>query len=155
MSGRASLAALLSCYGLIAMATCYEALLAIGVIDLGSQPGEGPAGEGAVLAVVILALLIGLVFLLLAPRGSATAFVPLAAALFLVARFHTFDPYYLPTLRRMSDQGLVSPALVYALVALGICSALLARGHPSAVRALAVPVVLGSAFLALVAGAGH
>ena len=79
----------------------------------------------------------------------------LPAAAFLVARFYTFDPYYLPTLRRMSDGGLVSPALVFAVAALALCAAAITSVRPQAGRFMAAPVILVSAFLALVADGGH
>ncbi|MEO8289645.1 MAG: hypothetical protein ABI649_01455 [Gaiellaceae bacterium] len=133
----------------------YEALVALRVIDLGSLPGEGPPGEGIVLSLALLAMLAGVV---LAGFGRPASFIELlapAAAAFLVARFLTFDPYYAPALRRMSDGGLVSPLLVVALVILALTVAVLTRTWPRAGLLLTVPVILACALTALAVAVGH
>jgi hypothetical protein len=84
-------------------------------------PGEGPAGGGAVLAAALAAMLVGAaVSLVAARRGSSrpsaadVLLAPGAAAL-VVARFYAFDPYYAPTLRRMSEDGAVPDWWVFLL----------------------------------------
>ena len=95
----------------LAVATLFEALVALDV------PGEGARGGGIVFAAALVAMLVGaalavalalaspatdapsLVWVLLAPWGAA----------YVTARWLAFDPYYLPTLRRYSDGGVGAP----------------------------------------------
>lgn len=139
----------------LAAATLYESLVALGAVDLGPLPGQGPPGEGFVLTVALFAMAVGVVVAVAAHRSPAVALLAPAAAAFLVARFYTFDPYYSPALRRMSDGGVVSPALVFLMVGLALCAALLTRVRSGAGVALTAPVVLGCALLAFVVGVGH
>jgi hypothetical protein len=136
-------------------ATTYETLVALGAIELGSAPGEGPAGEGLVLFIALVAMLAGASLVAFRPLAPFAALVAPSAAAFLVARFYTFDPYYLPALRRMSDGGLVSPVLVFAVAALALCAAAITSARPQARRFMAGPVILVCAFLALVVDGGH
>jgi hypothetical protein len=141
----------------LAAATAYEALVALGVIGLGSEPGEGPQGEGTILLIAVGAMLVEAGLAVLAAAGLRLPYVGLfapAAAAVLVARFYTFDPYYLPTLRRMSDGGLLSPVLVYGLVAFALAAGFLAHSRRGWV-ALSAPVILACAFFALIAAGGH
>ena len=147
VAGLAVLAVLLA-------ATTYEALVAFGVIELGSEAGEGPPGEGLVLACALVAMVAGAALAALA-RGRLLQLLAPAGAAFLLARFYTFDPYYLPTLRRMSDEGLLAPWLVYGVVAISLLTVFVAQRQPLAGRLLTLCVLLGSALLALLAGAGH
>jgi hypothetical protein len=143
----------------LGVATVYEALIAAGAIDLGTEPGAAPGGAGAVLAIALAAMLIGAVA---AARWSgprrrpqmAELLAPAAAA-FLVARFYTFDPYYLPTLRRASDGGLVAPEVVYLLAGLALVAGLLVRLRPRVGLWLTSVVMIGCALFAWVAYGGH
>ena len=71
-----------------------------------------------------IAMLAGLVisFVLIAMdrRSVPAALFSVAAASLMVARFYTFDTYYLPTLKRYSDSGVFSSTWVFlvAMVAL-------------------------------------
>ena len=144
--------------GLLVGATLYETLVALQVIELGSQPGDGPPGEQAVALIAVCAMLVAAGLALVAALGARVPFVallPPAAAAFLVARFYTFDPYYLPTLRRFSDDGMLPPALVYGMVALAIGAALLTRFNRRVGAALSVPVILACALFAQVVVGGH
>jgi hypothetical protein len=144
--------------GVLAVATAYEALVALGAISLGSQPDQGPPGDGAIRLAALCAMLGASGLAVVATAGVRVPLVELlapAAAAFLVARFYTFDPYYLPTLRRMSDQGLLSPVLVWSVVALAVGAALLTRAQPRVGAALSVPVILACALLAQAAAGGH
>jgi hypothetical protein len=139
--------------------TLYEALVALGVIHLGGEPGEGPVGAGAVLAAALLAMLVGAIAVVwpsaAVTRAQLVALLAPAAGAFLVARFNTYDDYYLPTLRRASDQGLLSPELVYGLAALAVGAGLLTRVRPRAGLLLSAPVMLACAFFTWIAHAGH
>jgi hypothetical protein len=140
-------------------ATVYELLVALHVIELGSLPGEGPPGAsiagwlaaGGLLAAALLSTA-------LAWAGRAPALAALlapAAGAFLLAYFHTFDPYYLPTLMRYSDRDFVQPALVYALVAAAFAAGLVTflRRRPGLV--LSVPVILACGLAAGWSSIGH
>jgi len=142
----------------LSFATAYEAAVALGAISLGPVPGAGPAGGEAVLKLGLLALVSGCGLALaesVRPRSSWAAFIGPAAVAFALARFHTYDPYYAPGLRRMSDGGLFSPVWVYGLVASGIASACLARMRPRAGMIATAAVALVAAFTALFSGVGH
>jgi len=144
--------------GVLILATAYEALVAFGLIGLGSLPGEGPPGEQTIALIAVLSMLVAAGLALLAALGARVPFLhllPPAAAAFLVARFYTFDPYYLPTLRRFSDDGMLSPVLVYGIVALALGAAVLTVVHRRAGAALSVPVILACAFFAQVMVGGH
>lgn len=144
--------------GVLFTATAYEALVAFGVIELGSQPGDGPPGEQTVALIAVCAMLVAAGLAVVAALGARVPFVallPPAAAAFLVARFYTFDPYFLPTLRRFSDDGMLPPALVYGMVALAVGAALLTRVNRRVGAAVSVPVILACALFAQVVVGGH
>jgi hypothetical protein len=142
-------------------AAAYEAAVALGWLDVGPEPGQAPVGNDLVLGAALLALIAGaglcaVYASLRKPRadGLETLLAP-AAASFVVARFYSFDPYYAPTLRRMSDDGLVPDAWVYALVSLALLAAVLTRVRPRIGRGLTALVLLLTTFTALAEGGGH
>lgn len=144
--------------GVLLGATLYEALVASGVIELGSQPGDGPPGEQTIALTAVLTMLVAAGLALFAALGGRVPFLALlapTAATFLVARYYTFDPYYLPTLRRFSDDGILPPALVYGLLALAVGAALLTRANRRVGAALSVPVILACALFSQVVVGGH
>jgi hypothetical protein len=151
---------------ILAAATCYEASVALGMLSLGPTPGEGPPDETLVLGAAFLALTFGGLLLLacslsrtatrLMPGGLAPVpLVSLAAASFVVARFYSYDPYYAPTLRRMSDGGIVSWSWIVVLVVLAIAAAWAAYRSPRLGMVLISAVSFSTAITALLAGAGH
>ena len=87
----------------------YEALVALEVLPIGDEPGEGARGSDLVLVAAMLAYLTAAVICVahaVAARSEARpVWIALApvGAVYLVARWYTFDPYYLPTLRRYAD----------------------------------------------------
>jgi hypothetical protein len=135
--------------------TFYEALVALGAIDLGELPGEGPPGEDWVLRVALLSMFAASAVVIFARRAPYAALLAPAAAAFMVTRFYTFDPYYLPTLLRYSTQGMFRPAFVFGVAAAAGGAALLTRARPSIGSALSVPVVLACAFTSWFLGVGH
>lgn len=144
--------------GVLLGATLYETLVALEVIELGSEPGDGPAGEQAIALVAVLTMLVAAGLALFAALGAhvpVPALLPPAAAAFLVARFYTFDPYYLPDLRRFADGGMLPPVLVWCVVAAAVGAALLTLVHRRAGAALSVPVILACALFAQVLVGGH
>ena len=140
-------------------ATVYELLVALRVIELGSLPGEGPSGAGIagwLAAAALLAAALLCAVLAWAERVPAlAALLAPAAGAFLLAYFHTFDPYYLPTLVRYSERDFVPPALVYALVAAAFAVGLLTflRRRPGLV--LSVPAILACGLAAGWSSIGH
>src|SRR5438093_7441124 len=75
----------------------------------------------------------------------AVAFFAPAAAPFMLARFYTYDPYYLPTLRRYSDGGAVPAAWIFSILAVSIVVGISTRVRPrtgSMASALILPLVL-------------
>ena len=144
----------------LAAATVYEAAVALGLISIGTLPGEGPPGEGLVLSLALLALLVGSVSAVTRAKRMTdgdplTALLAPAAAAFVVARFYTYDPYYAPTLRRMSDGGLIPAWWVFLLVVAALLASILARTRMHAGMPPTVVVLLLSALATLFAGAGH
>ncbi len=142
-------------------AAAYQAAVALGWLSIGPLPGQAPAGYGLVLGAALLALVVGAGLCAVYaswPRPPADALAGLigpAAAAFVVARFYSFDPYYAPTLRRMSDDGLVPESWVYAVIALALLTAVLAGLRPRVALTLTTLVLLLSAVTALAAGLGH
>ena len=150
--------------GMVAVGAAYELLVALGVIGLGPQPGDAPAGAAAVVPIALLALLLAGGLLLAAAMGGrggngwgrlAVPAAGAAASAFLVARFYSYDPYYAPTLRRMSEDGLVAGRWIAFLVAATLVSGLLVRRWPRAASAGTALGVWAIALTAAVAGLGH
>jgi hypothetical protein len=79
-------------------------------------PGESARFEGVVMVSAFIALLAGVVIsLVLAAmdrRSVPAALFSVAAASLMVARYYTFDTYYL-SLKRYSDSGVLSSTWVF------------------------------------------
>jgi hypothetical protein len=107
-------------------AAAYEAAIAFEWISLGSGPGGEASGQGVVTIFAFLALASGMVIGAAAVlrRGSVRRWpvmlIPLAAAAYLISHYYAFDPYYLPTLRRFSDDGNIAARWVYGVAACAI-----------------------------------
>ena len=147
---------------MLTASAAYQAALALGWLFVGPLPGETPTGYDLALGVALIALLGGAALCTVyaargrrrAPPAAALGIGPAAVA-FVVARFYSFDPYYAPTLRRMSEDGLVADAWVYTLVALGLLGGILVRARPRIGLGLTAAVLRLSAPTALAAGLGH
>ncbi len=132
--------------GTLVAAAAYELALAL-------RHEISPHGEGFVLLIALVAMLVGavLVFRGVAPAGL---FAP-AAAFFVTARFYTGDPYDRPTFQAYGDSGFFPPLWIFVLLGLallaGITTQLWRRTAP--VESAAVLLLL--AFTALFMGAGH
>ena len=151
----------LAILAVVATATAYEAAVALGWLAVGPEPGQAPTGNGLVLGAAVLGLVAGAGLCLVyawAPLpqvdGLGSLLAPAAAA-FVLARFYTYDPYYAPALRRMSDDGLVADSWVYVLVGLALLAAVLVRIRPRVGLGATALMLLVSAFTALAAGGGH
>jgi hypothetical protein len=110
----------------LAAGAAHQAATALGWIAIGTVPGAWEPGHFLFL-ISLLVLLILCPALLAAAAvdhrvGGAPA-IPLAAASVLVAHFESFDAYYAPTLRRMSDGGGVAGSCVTLVVACAIVAA--------------------------------
>jgi hypothetical protein len=145
--------------GMLATATVYEALVALRVIDLGSLPGEGPPGAGIVGWLAAMGLVTAAFLCAVLARSvrapALSALLAPAAGAFLLAYFHTFDPYYLPSLMRYSERDWVPPVLVYALTAIAVGVGLLTFLRRPAGLALSVPAILMCGLAAFWQGIGH
>lgn len=108
----------------LAAAAGYDVVLAFGWVGLGDVPGADAPGAQACFFVALAAMVVGAALSL---RGASPALAP-AAALFLVAFEYSFDPYYAPSRRRYAE-GIVSPTWMFALLAVSIVPAVLARRH--------------------------
>ena len=145
----------------LAGATVYETAVALGALSVGPAPGQGPAGESIVVTAALLAMLVGgmacfgnavranvdsgAVWMLLAPSAAA----------FVAARFFTFDPYYAPTLRRSSDDGVVSPWWIVVIAGLALATAALTWARPRLGMAATSAVLVLCALAALTVRLGH
>ena len=139
----------------LAACTLHQVAVAAGWLAIGPQSGDAPAGTTEVVIAALVAMISGSI--LLGAAGARTRLAPLvppAAVGFVVARFYSFDPTYAPTLRRMSDGGLVAPGLIYTLILAAFVVAALMKKWPS-VAPLGAALLVFSALLALFEGAGH
>jgi hypothetical protein len=132
--------------GTLVAAAAYELAVAL-------RHEISPHGEGFVLLIALVAMLVGAVLVF---RGVATVglFAP-AAAFFVTARFYTGDPYYRPTFRAYGDGGTFPPVWIFVLLGLallaGVTTQLWRRTAP--VESAAVLVLL--IFTAIYMGTGH
>jgi hypothetical protein len=154
-----------ACLGTVVAAASHQAGVALGLLDLGSAPGDGPPADGIVgvgiIAVFAAAVLGGVAAgLALATErrdrvaGLLLALANLAAAAFVVGRFFAYDPYYLPTLRRFSDGGNVGGAWIAFVLAVLLATAATAR-RPTVVAALSAPALFLAAVTVVLTGVGH
>ena len=132
-TSKARVLAALLLLGLIVLigATVYQLAFALSLLSFGTLPGKGPAGSDLAVIAALMAMVEGaavsLVFSspLRLVRGLEAALAP-AAATFVTARFYTFDPYYFPALRRISENGVVPAAWIFALftaaLLVGLCA---------------------------------
>ena len=107
----------------------YSLADALGWLTLSPVPGVGPPHDDLVGVAALLAFLVGTATLAYAAwfgevGGLAAPVFCLAGAAYVVAAFYTFDPYYAPTLRRMSQGGAVSAGWLYLLTAAIVVAAL-------------------------------
>jgi hypothetical protein len=135
-------------------------LAAAGVLEIGNEPGEGTAGETVVSLAAAIGFLIAVAASLAAargrgPRGRVFVALPLATAAYMVARFYAYDPYYAPSLRRASEDGLVSQWWVFGLALAACAGAVVVRLAPRLGVALTVFVIASCGLTALVERGGH
>jgi hypothetical protein len=139
----------------------YESAVAVKWIPMGLEPGSEAPGQVVVTIGAFVALAAGSAMAAsVAYRGypvqaSRWRLIPIAAAAYVTARFYAFDSYYLPSLRRFSEQGSVSPLWLYgvALCALLVGTALGVR--PRIGLALTPFVLFACAVTVVAEGIGH
>lgn len=110
----------------LAPGVAYEGALALGLTEVGPLPGEMPPGEPLVLVAYASLLVGGLLFCLAActrwtADALATPLLPLiglAAVVFAVAHYYSYDAYAAPSLVRVSEVSTVSGWWI-VLLALG------------------------------------
>jgi hypothetical protein len=149
---RSALALLLA--AVIAAAAVYELAVAVRWIEISRLSGEGPPHEDTMMVVSLATAVGGAILIVVSPVRAAAA-IPVAACALMLARYYSFDPYYAPALRRMSDGGVVAPLWVYAVTAVTIAcaAALVLRPRDAAVPAAFA--VLACAATVFFAAAGH
>jgi hypothetical protein len=136
----------------------YEAAVAFEWIAMGPQPGDEATGQATVTIAAFLALLIEIIAAPMSRRilhRWPAALVPIAAAAYIAAHYFAFDSYYLPSLRRFSAAGFVSPIWVYGVVVAAVIVALAVRRRPSVAPVLTPLLLLVCAGTVLAEGAGH
>ena len=137
-------------------ATVYELLVALRVIELGSLPGMVRPAPGSWAGSPPSPCSVPPFSASYSrSRGTDRRLQPLlapAAGAFLLAYFHTFDPYYLPPRIRYSERDFVPPELVYALVAAAVAVGLLTLLRRRAGLVLSAPTILACG---LAAGVGE
>jgi hypothetical protein len=141
----------------LAAAAAYDAAIALGWIGMGTVSGFGPRGYDVVHVAAFAALFVATVLCLPGdphPRPLPALLAPAGVA-FVVARFYSYDAYYLPALRRMSDHGEVAPAIVYMLVVAAIVVLALSLTRPHVGLRAAAALLFVSMIVAVLEDAGH
>jgi hypothetical protein len=140
--------------GVLAAATAYEASVAWGWIHLGDEPGQKPPLDTLVVSAAFAAYIVAIV-VAATVASRAVAVLAIVGAALVLARFYTYDPYYLPTHRRMSDGGLFPASWVAALCVGTALAAGATLYAPRGGRALTAAALIACVFTFLFAGAGH
>jgi hypothetical protein len=139
-------------------AAAYEAAVALEWISMGRLSGQEAPGQAEVTIAAFVALFTGIVATLVSRRilhPWPATLVPVAAAAYMVAHYYAFDSYYLPTLRRFCDGGVVPAAWLYGVVAAALVAAVAIRRRPSTAPVLTPLVLLVCAVTVLAQGTGH
>jgi hypothetical protein len=136
-------------------AACYEAAVALGALDVGPLPGDGPPGSGVVIGAAWVALVLAAGLVAVSPQRPLVWLLAPAAAALVVARFYSYDPYYAPARRRMSDGGAVDGSWVALLCVAAVFAAAAVPTRPRVGRVATVTVLLLSFATVAFEGAGH
>jgi hypothetical protein len=132
--------------GILVAAAAYELALAL-------RHEISPDGEGFVLLIALVAMLVGTV-LVFRHVGPAGLFAP-AAAFFVTARFYTGDPYDRPTFQTYGDSGMFPPTWIFILLALALLAGITTQLWRRTAPVESAVVLLLLALTALFMGAGH
>ena len=135
-----------------------QAAVGLGWLAIGPLPGEWAPGQICfTLALLTLFALVPTLALAAATDRRVQCLPAIAIALvaLLVAHFTSYDTYYAPTLRRMSDGGVVSGSWVVFVVTCTLATAAYAMRRPR----LGTILFAGACWLtfatAFVASLGH
>ena len=150
-------AAVLVVVVLLGLAAAFELAIALEVISMGSDPDGDAPGDPIVFSGALLAMVVGagLAAAMLVNRRIAwpAALLAPAAAAFLVCDYYTFDPYYLPDLRRYSE-GIVPPYWIFGLAALALITGWQVRARSPLGLAATIAVMPLCAMTAMMLGIG-
>ncbi len=153
-------AVLLALLAAVTAGVAYEAAVALDLIT--AQPNDTDGDR--ILLLAFLALFAGGALFLVAgvvrPIRQAlpvtlVRLVDIAGTAFVVARWYSYDPYYLPTLRRMSEGGLLTGWWVLALTAFTAGVVVSFRGNRCAGVVLSGVLVWVCMLSAFFAALGH
>jgi hypothetical protein len=143
------------------VAAVYEAAIALGWIALGSEPGDDARGQAIVTiaALVALAAGMGIGAAAVLRQGSVRRWpallIPIVAAAYVVSHYYAFDSYYLPTLRRFSDDGNIAPIWIYGVAGCALAVAGVIALAPRTGFALLPFMLLACATFVVGQGIGH
>lgn len=135
-----------------------QAAVGLGWLAIGLLPGESAPGEiwFSLALLTLFALVFALVLAAVTDRRvHGIPAIAIASVALLVARFTACDPYYAPTLRRMSDGGAISGSWVVFVVACTLTTAAYAMRRPRRGRILFAGACWLTFATAFVASLGH
>lgn len=123
-------------------------------------PGDAPTGSTFAVSLGMLALVTGAGLLItLAAAGSfpqpAVSLIPPLSVAFVGARLLAFDPYFLPSLRRFADGGLIRRPWVAILAGLAMIAGILVWSAPRSGQVATALVMLLCAATVFLSGVGH
>ena len=144
-----------SVVGILVAAAAYELALALGAGSIGSEPGGNVPGATVVRVVGVFAMVVGAGLVVAKLRSPAAALLAPAAALFVVPLYFTFDPYYAPTERRYSVDGMFPPAWIVAVALAGLVAGVVTWRFPRAGVWATIPALLVLAITAMFVVGGH
>jgi hypothetical protein len=103
-----------------------QAAVGLGWLEIGRLPGEPAPGQIFLSAALLTLLALVPALALAAATDRRVCGIPapaLASSAFLVAHFTSYDPYYAPTLRRMSDGGMISGGWIVFVLTCALAAA--------------------------------
>src|SRR5262245_1596158 len=142
-------------------AAAYDVAVGLEWISLGSNPGDDAPGQAVVTIAAFLALGVGIALGIVGvlQRGRVSRWpallIPVAAVAYLIGHYYAFDSYYLPTLRRFSDNASIAPRWVYGLAGLARVVAGLIAVTPAIGLALLPFVLFLCGVFVIGGGIGH
>ncbi|MGH3074299.1 MAG: hypothetical protein ACRDQC_05225, partial [Gaiellales bacterium] len=147
--------------GVLIAATISEGLVALGVVGLSPSTGDWDVRDVLVVGAFCALFFGGPVFVAAAFTRFADELRPgvpvvaLATGAVVVARFLSYDPYYAPYLRRMSDGGILPGWWIVVLAGAAIGAAVIARRDPRMGLVLTGVVMFLAGPTIFVSGLGH
>ena len=140
-------------------ATAHQAACALQVIEPSEVPGRSAPGNELAVVAGLLSLAAAAVLAFVYALGQradtlAGALAPVGAA-FVMARFYTFDAYYAPGLRRISDGDMVSMTWMLGLIAASLLAAVCVWRWPAAGLMFSGLVLVLCGFTVFGQAAGH